>query len=195
MNSGFFDMSVENEVVIVGIGGSLRKGSFSRKVLEKAANLMPEGSNLLIADISKIPVFNSDYVKEPDKSVIEFKKLVLESDGFLIVTPEYNYSVPGFLKNAIDWASVPNNVFATKIGAIMSSSTGMMGGSRAQYHLRQSFVFLDSRIINKPEVIINFVDKKINEKGEFADENAIKFMRELLNNLVAEVRVQKSKKN
>ena len=86
MNSEFFNMNAENEVVIVGIGGSLRKGSFSRKVLEKAADLMPDGSSLRIADISKIPIFNSDYVKEPDKSVIEFKKLVLESDGFLIVT-------------------------------------------------------------------------------------------------------------
>ncbi|MGC8561827.1 MAG: NADPH-dependent FMN reductase [Thermoplasmata archaeon] len=185
-------MNKESQVVIAGIGGSLRKGSFSRKVLEKAAKLMPEGSKLVIADLSRIPMFNSDFVKEPDKSIVEFKKLIDESDGFLIVTPEYNYSVPGFLKNAIDWASVPNNVFAKKIGAIMSSSTGMMGGSRAQYHLRQSFVFLDSRIINKPEVIINFVDKKINEKGEFQDENSEKFMTELLKNLISEVRGQKT---
>jgi len=188
-------MNAENEVVILGIGGSLRKGSFSKKVLEKAATLMPEDSRLQFADISKIPIFNADLIRQPEPAVVEFKKLISDTDGFLIVTPEYNYSIPGYLKNAIDWASVPDNVFAKKTGAIMSSSTGMMGGARAQYHLRQSFVFLDSRIINKPEVIINFVDKKLNEKGEFADENAAKFMRDLLNNLVAEVRTQKSLRN
>ncbi|MCL4449803.1 MAG: NAD(P)H-dependent oxidoreductase [Candidatus Thermoplasmatota archaeon] len=184
-------MKDEGNIVIAGFGGSLRKGSFSKKVMEKAANLMPAGSELVMADISKIPIFNADLAKEPDESVVKFKKLIEESDGFLIVTPEYNYSVPGFLKNAIDWASVPNNVFAKKIGAIMSSSTGMMGGSRAQYHLRQSFVFLDSRIINRPEVIINSVDRKINEKGEFQDENSEKFMIDLLKNLVSEVKEQR----
>ncbi len=183
-------MNGENGIVIAGIGGSLRTGSFSRKVLEKAVTLMPEGSSLQVADISKIPIFNAETTRNPDASVVDFKNLISNSDGFLVVTPEYNYSVPGYLKNAIDWASVPNNVFAKKIGAIMSSSTGMMGGSRAQYHLRQTFVYLDSRIINKPEVIISFVDKKINEKGEFSDENAEKFMRDLLNNLVTEVRNQ-----
>jgi chromate reductase len=185
-------MKKEDKIVIAGFGGSLRKGSFSRKVLERSASLMPDGSVLKIADISKVPVFNSDDAREPQPPVVEFKKLISETDGFLIVTPEYNYSIPGFLKNVIDWASVPNNVFAKKTGAIMSSSTGMMGGARAQYHLRQSFVFLDARIINRPEVIINFVDKKINEKGEFADENAEKFMRDLLNNLVSESRAQRS---
>ncbi|MEM0135733.1 MAG: NADPH-dependent FMN reductase [Thermoplasmatales archaeon] len=188
-------MNLESEIVVTGFGGSLRKGSFSRRVLERAGNLMPVGSKLVIADISRIPIFNADYIKEPDNSVVEFKKLIEETDGFLIVTPEYNYSVPGFLKNAIDWASVPNNVFVKKIGAIMSSSTGMMGGARAQYHLRQSFVFLDARIINRPEVIINFVDKKINEKGEFRDENSEKFMKDLLRNLVDEIKAQKAPRN
>ncbi len=185
-------MNADNQIVIAGVGGSLRKGSYSLKVLEKAAHLMPDGSILKIGDISKIPVFNADYLREPDAPVLEFKKLINDSDGFLIVTPEYNYSIPGFLKNAIDWASVPNNVFVKKVGALMSSSIGMTGGARAQYHLRQTFVYLDSRIVNKPEVIISFVDKKINDKGEFADENAEKFMRDLLNNLVTEVRAQKS---
>ena len=185
-------MNRENKVVIAGIGGSLRNGSFSKKVLEKARKLMPEGSSLQLADISSIPIFNADHLREPSAPVVDFRNLIDHSDGFLIVTPEYNYSVPGYLKNAIDWASVPNNVSAKKIGAIMSSSTGMIGGARAQYHLRQSFVFLDARIVNRPEVIINFVDKKINEMGEFVDEIAEKFMRDLLNNLVFEVKNQKS---
>lgn len=185
-------MNRENKVVIAGIGGSLRNGSLSKKVLEKARKLMPEGSSLQLADISSIPIFNADHLREPSAPVVDFRNLIDHSDGFLIVTPEYNYSVPGYLKNAIDWASVPNNVFAKKIGAIMSSSTGMIGGARAQYHLRQSFVFLDARILNRPEVIINFVDKKINEMGEFVDEIAEKFMRDLLNNLVFEVKNQKS---
>ncbi len=185
-------MSGEKEIRIAGIGGSLRRDSFSRKVLDKARTLMPERSELVVADLTDIPIFNADNVHQLDASVVEFKRLINDTDGFLVVTPEYNYSVPGFLKNAIDWASVPNNVFSKKTGAIMSSSTGMMGGSRAQYHLRQSFVYLDARIINKPEVIIGFVDKKINENGEFSDENAEKFMRDLLTNLVNEVRSQRS---
>ena len=184
-------MNGNDRIVIAGFGGSLRKASFSKKVLERAKSFMPDGSMLKIFDISKIPLFNADELGEPQQSVVEFRDFINETDGFLIVTPEYNYSVPGFLKNAIDWASVPKNVFAKKTGAIMSSSTGMMGGARAQYHLMQSFVFLDARIINRPEVIINFVDKKINEKGEFADENAEKFMRDLLNNLVTEVSYQR----
>lgn len=175
-------------VSIAGFGGSLRRGSYSRKVLEKAASLMPSGSRLVIAEISGIPLFNADLLNQPDDSVVEFKKTIAESDGFLVVTPEYNYSVPGFLKNAIDWASMPDNVFSKKVGAIMSSSTGMIGGARAQYHLRQSFVYLDARIINRPEVIISSVDRKINERGEFSDEGAEKFMKELLANLVNEVR-------
>lgn len=185
-------MKENDKIVIAGFGGSLRKGSFSRKVLEKARDMMPDGASLRIVEISEIPVFNADELGSPHRSVIEFRSAISETDGFLIVTPEYNYSIPGFLKNAIDWASVPRNVFAKKAGAIMSSSTGMMGGARAQYHLRQSFVFLDARIINRPEVIISNVDKKIDEKGEFADAIAEKFMRELLENLVSETRRQAS---
>jgi len=188
-------MGQEDEIVIAGFGGSLRSGSYSRIVLREAERNMPEGSRMIIADISNIPLFNSDNMGIKDVNVENFRRIIKNSDGFLVATPEYNYSIPGFLKNAIDSVSVPGdlNPFKGKIGALMSSSTGMLGGARAQYHLRQVFTFLDSRILNKPEVFINFVDKKIDEKGRIKDEQSLKFMRELLSNLVSEARRDKLK--
>jgi len=105
----------------------------------------------------------------------------------LIVTPEYNYSVPGVLKNAIDWASRPygNNSFEDKPVAVMSASSGMLGGARAQYHLRQSFVFLNAHPLNKPEVVVAFADRKIDERGKLTDKETREKVKGLLDALVA----------
>lgn len=152
-------------IKIVGFGGSLRKGSFSRIILNETQKLASKNSEIDVFDIKDIPIFNSDNENELPKPVKEFKEKIKGSDAILIVTPEYNYSMPGFIKNAIDWASrpYPDNSFEGKPIAIISSSTGMLGGSRAQYHLRQSLVFLNAFPINKPEVMIPFVDKKIKD--------------------------------
>ena len=103
---------------------------------------------------------------------------------------QYNFSLPGYLKNVIDVVSRPSrlNPFAGKPGAIMSASTGMLGGSRAQYHPRQIFAGLDSRIVNKPEVFVTFAQNKFDADGHLKDEPTIKFVRDLLNNLVAEAK-------
>ncbi len=186
-------MELTDNTTIAGFGGSLRKDSYVKRILLRAATLMPTGSRLVIGDISNIPLFNQDLLTKSSTPVEEMRDLIARSDGFLIVTPEYNYSIPGYLKNVIDYVSIPPSInpFKGKVGALMSASTGMWGGQRAQYHLRQVFVYLDAILVNKPEVIIAQVDKKFNEKGEFIDEMATGFMKSLLNNLVNEVRVRK----
>ena len=182
----------DERILIAGFGGSLRKGSFSSMLLKECTRFMPENSKLELLDISGIPLFNQDDEYNPPESVRKFREGIKKADGFIVVTPEYNYSIPGYLKNAIDYASRPpeENPFTGKTGAIMSASIGMLGGSRAQYHLRQVFTFLDCRIINKPEVFLNFAHTKFDDSGHLTDENAIKFITMLLNGLVQETRSQ-----
>jgi len=117
--------------------------------------------------------------------VVEFKQKIKTADAILIVTPEYNYSVPGVLKNAIDWASRPsgNNSFQGKNAAIMSASIGMLGGARAQYHLRQSFVTLDIYALNKPEVFVTFAAQKFDAEGRLVDEKTREVVKVLLRTL------------
>ncbi len=174
------------EIKIVGFGGSLRKKSYNGYLLNISKGLMPENSSLEILDISGLPMFNQDEENSPSVNVRSFKEKIKNSDGVLISTPEYNYSTPGFLKNAIDLASRPygDNSFENKPVALMSASIGMLGGARAQYHLRQSFVFLNMIPINRPEVFVTMAPDKFDENGNLKDEMTIGFMRQLLNNLV-----------
>jgi len=179
-------MSKNKPIVILGFAGSLRKGSYNKALLRAAMELLPKGARLEIFDLEGIPVFNQDLeIKMPEK-VKEFKAKIRKADAILIATPEYNCSMPGVLKNAIDWASRPygDNSFEGKPVAIMSASPGMLGGARAQYHLRQTFVFLNMHPINKPEIIVSFAHEKINENGRVTDETTRKFIKELLENLV-----------
>ena len=183
-------MMNNREIVITGFGGSLRTGSLNLLLLKDAANHMPAGSRLDIADISGIPIYNQDLEEAENESVTQLREKIRHSQGFLVVTPEYNFSLPGYLKNVIDVVSRPTrlNPFTGKPGAIMSASTGMLGGSRAQYHPRQIFAGLDSRIVNKPEVFVTFAQNKFDADGHLKDEPTIKFVRDLLNNLVAEAK-------
>lgn len=171
---------------IIGFGGSRRKDSYNRALLYACRELMPEGSELKIFDISSIPMFEPDYEQNPPEIVSRFQDAIRKSDGILIVTPEYNFSIPGYIKNAIDSVSRPpeRNPFPGKPVALMSASIGMLGGSRAQYHLRQVLVFLDAIPLNKPEVFVTFAPQKFNEKMELIDEQARKFASALLRNLV-----------
>jgi chromate reductase len=120
----------------------------------------------------------------PEK-VKEFKSKIREADAILIATPEYNYSVPGVLKNAIDFASRPygDNPFNDKPVAIISASVGMLGGARAQYHLRQTFIFLNMYPINTPEVIVPFAQNKFDANGKLTDEDTRRFLKQLLKTL------------
>jgi chromate reductase len=179
-------MSVmEGELKILGFAGSLRKGSYNRSLLRSAAQLLPSDTALEIFDLSDIPPFNQDLETNMPAKVKEFKTKIRESDALLIATPEYNYSVPGVLKNAIDFASRPygDSPFDDKPVAIMSASIGMTGGARAQYHLRQMFVFLNMHPVNVPEVIVTFAGDKFDAEGNLFDDNTKKFLTQLLQNL------------
>lgn len=174
-------------VTVLGFAGSLRKNSYNKSLLRAAMELVPKDAKLEIFDLEGIPPFNQDFENRPPEKIKEFKAKIRAADAILIATPEYNYSIPGILKNAIDWASRPygDNAFEDKPVAIMGASGGMLGSARAQYHLRQTFVFLNMHPLNKPEVIVTFASEKIDEKGRVTDEKTREKIKELLESLVA----------
>jgi chromate reductase len=172
---------------ILGFAGSLREHSYNKSLLRAALQLVPEGVELDIFDLEGIPPFNQDLENQPVEKVKEFKAKIRAADAILIATPEYNYSVPGVLKNAIDCASRPygDNSFAHKPVAIMGASPGMLGTARAQSHLRQCFVFLSCSALNQPEVMVSFAQEKIDKDGKVTDQNTRELIRKLIENLVA----------
>jgi chromate reductase len=186
------------QVKILGIAGSLRRGSYNRAVLRAAQGLAPENMRLeVFGDLGSIPPFNQDEENDPPEAVARLKQAVRAADGILFVTPEYNYSVPGVLKNAIDWASRPygDSAWAGKPAAIMGASTGMIGTARAQYHLRQMLVFLDMHALNRPEVMIPSAQDKFDAQGNIKDEKTRQKIRELLAALAQwTVRMKQSQK-
>jgi chromate reductase len=139
-----------------------------------------------IFDLEGIPPFNQDLENTPPQKVFDFKEKIRDTDALLIATPEYNYSIPGVLKNAIDWSSRPKqgNPLAGKTVAIMSASTGRFGGARAQYHLRQSFVFLNIHPINQPEVMLSAAGENIDSNGRLTNQQTRTLIRQLLEALV-----------
>jgi len=170
---------------ILGIAGSLRRESYNRAALRAAEQLVPDGATLEIFELDGIPGFNQDEEQNPPAKVVELKKRIREADAVLIVTPEYNYSVPGVLKNAIDWASRPygDSAWNGKPAALMGASVGMIGTARAQYHLRQMFVFLNMFPINQPEVMIGNASQRFDTQGNLTDETTKDLIRQLLQNL------------
>ena len=177
---------METKLKILGLVGSIRAGSFNRALMRAAIELLPEEAEIEVFEIAGIPPFNQDFESNPPQIVKEFKAKIKAADALLIVTPEYNYSVPGVLKNAIDFASRPNKdkVFDGKPVAIMSASTGKLGGARAQYHLRQSFVFLNMHPINSPEVMLAQAHQNFDENGRLTNEETRKLIRQLLEELL-----------
>jgi chromate reductase, NAD(P)H dehydrogenase (quinone) len=173
-------------VRILGIAGSLRRGSYNRAALRAAMQLVPQEAALEVFELDGIPGFNQDEEQNPPAKVAELKQRVRNADAILIVTPEYNYSVPGVLKNAIDWASRPygDSAWNGKPVAIMGASIGTIGTARAQYHLRQMFVFLNMFPINQPEVMIGNAAERFDPQGNLADEATKDHIRRLLQSLV-----------
>jgi chromate reductase len=171
---------------VLGIPGSLRKGSYNRLLIENAFMMLPEGSNAIMYDISAIPLFNQDLEKDPPESVRELKEKIRASDIVLISTPEYNHSYSGVLKNAIDWISRPSteNPFVSKVVAIFSASTGSVGGSRAQEHLRVVLNALGALVVPRPEVILVNADKKFSSEGKLNDPVATELVRQLIKEAV-----------
>jgi chromate reductase len=178
---------VNDPIKILGIAGSLRKASYNRAALRAARDLVPAGATLETFELDPIPIFNAELERTPPPAVAELKARVRAVDALLFATPEYNFSVPGVLKNAIDWGSRPlgDSAWTGKPAAIMSAATGMLGGARAQYHLRQTFVFLDMHPVNKPEVMIPFAAQRFDEHGALTDEATRTLIGQLLQALVA----------
>ncbi len=167
------------EIQVLAIVGSLRKGSYNRMLLNAAIEVAPPGMSFEIAEIGDFPPYNQDVEDAGAPApVARFKDQIRSADGLLIATPEYNYSMPGMLKNAIDWASRPpkDNPFNGKPCGVMSASTGMGGGAKAQYHFRQSCVFVNMFPMNKPEIVIIRAQEKFNSDGKLTDEPTIKIL-------------------
>ena len=158
-------------ISILGFAGSLRKQSFNKAILRFASTLDLKGVKIDVFDLEGIPPFNQDMENQPPDNVKAFKAKIRAADAILIATPEYNYSIPGVLKNAIDWASRPSgdNSLGGKPVGIMGASTGMLGTARAQYHLRQCFVSLNMQPLNKPEVMVTVAQDKIDQNGNVTD--------------------------
>lgn len=174
-------------VRILGIAGSLRRESYNRAALRAAVQLVPQDATLEVFDLDGIPAFNQDKEQNPPVKVVELKRRIRDVDAVLFVTPEYNYSIPGVLKNAIDWASRPygDSAWSEKPAAIMGASVGAIGTARAQYHLRQIMVFLNMFPINQPEVMIGHAATRFDKDGNLTDDATKDFIRQLLANLVA----------
>jgi len=172
---------------VLGISGSLRKASFNRMALNAAKSVLPPGIQMEIFDLAGIPVYDQDQDAAPPARVTGFKQAIRAADAILICTPEYNYSIPGVLKNAIDWASRPygDSAWKGKPVAIMGASVGNLGSARAQYHLRQCFVFLDMPAVNQPEVMIGGAASKFDAAGNLNDDMAKKLIGQLLESLAA----------
>lgn len=177
---------MSRHVRILGIAGSLRRESYNRATLRAATELVPEGATIETFELDGIPGFNQDEEQNPPAKVVELKKRIREADAILIVTPEYNYSIPGVLKNAIDWASRPygDSAWNGKSAAIMGASIGAIGTARAQYHLRQMMVFLNMFPVNQPEVMIGNASERFDAAGKLTDEATKEFIRQLLQNLI-----------
>lgn len=169
-------------IKILGFAGSLRKESYNRSALRAAGKLVPNGARLDTFELDDIPLFNQDHEHEPPHAVRAFKTAVKAADAILIVTPEYNYSVPGVLKNAIDWASRPygDSAWDRKPVGVLGASVGTLGTARAQYHLRQMFVFLNMFPLNQPEVMIPQAEDKFDNEGNVKDRITARKIRELL---------------
>ena len=177
---------MDKQVKILGIAGSLRKGSYNRAALRAAQQLVPQNASIEIFELDGIPPFSEDDERNPPERVSLFKSRIRVADAILFVTPEYNYSFPGVLKNAIDWASRPygDNAWDGKPVAVMGASIGTMGTSRAQYHLRQTFVFLNMYPVIRPEVMIANAAKRFDVQGNLTDNDTKEHIRRLLVSLV-----------
>jgi len=177
---------MNSPIQILGISGSLRKGSYNTGLLYAAADLLPESMKLEIFDLSPIPLFNQDEELDSPESVRRFKAHIAAADALLIATPEYNYSFSGVLKNALDWASRPmkETPLNGKPAAIMSAG-GRFGAVRAQLHLRQVLVHLNVLSLNRPELMVAFASEKFNADGRLTDAQTREQLKALLEALAA----------
>lgn len=178
--------NVRDHMTILGSAGSLRTDSYNRAALRAAQALAPAGVTLESFDFQGIPPFNQDDEPPPPGPVATRKTRMRAADAILVVRPEYNYSIPGVLKHAIDWASRPygGNAWDGKPVAVMGASVGTLGTARAPDHLRHVFVVLHMHALNRPEVMISNAAQRFNAQGRLTDTMTQDLIRQLLRNLV-----------
>ena len=170
---------------LVGISGSLRKGSFNTMLLKAASQVLPFNVSMEIISIEDIPLYNADLdlpsAKQRPQQVEHFRKMLTDADGILISSPEYNYSIPGGLKNAIDWASRgEDSPLLRKPVAVIGATTGLWGTTRMQLAFHNVFLFLDMKPVYKPEVLVAQAEKKFDKNGNLIDEMAKKLLKQKL---------------
>lgn len=182
---------------IVGICGSLRKNSINYALLSEAMYFLPDGFELVIADISKLPLYNSDLEENLPQAVEELAEVVRNADGFLISCPEYNSSITGPLKNALDWLSrsAVGTPLANKPVAIMGATPGVLSTIRAQMHLREILFALNMDLVRRPELLIGQAAGKFNESNKLTDEKALSILEELVANLVEKCNLNRAIKD
>jgi chromate reductase len=172
-------------IQLVGLSGSLRKGSYNTMLLKAAAALLPADVSMEIVSIENIPIYNADLdlpaAKQRPETVEHFRKMLTDADGILISSPEYNYSIPGGLKNAIDWASRgEDSPLLRKPVAVIGATTGLWGTARMQLAFHNVFLFLDMKPVYKPEVLVAQAEKKFDKQGNLIDEMAKKLITQKL---------------
>ncbi len=170
---------------LVALNGSLRQNSFNKMAVRYLQTQLPAQVNLELLDLTEIPFFNEDVEAEGlPPVVVQLKEKIAAADGIILATPEYNYSIPPVLKNALDWISRGKKVITRKPTAILSASIGMFGGARVQYHLRQVTTALDMNVLNKPEVFITNAGSKFDGEGNLTDERTQAALKKLLDALL-----------
>lgn len=170
------------DLKVLGISGSLRKGSYNTAALRTCAQLLPAGMTLGYARIDDLPLFNQDVFDAGlPEAAKRFRAEVAAADGLLIASPEYNFSLSAALKNAIDWGSrPPDQVFQDKPIAVFSATVGPLGGPRNQYDLRRILTQLWGHVLPRPEVFIGAANTKFDAQGRLTDETTRKFLSDLL---------------
>lgn len=172
---------------ILAISGSLRAQSFNTSLTNALTSLVPEGVEVEFGDISSLPLFNSDLESSFPQAAHTLKNQIESADAIIFATPEYNRSIPGVLKNAVDWASRPwgKNSFAGKPVLVMGASIGPIATAVAQQDLKKVMLYLDAKVVGQPELYIGNAQEKFNEVGELIDENTKEHIRKALNVLVS----------
>ena len=175
-----------SDLTFLGISGSLRARSYNTALLRAAVELAPPGARIQLFSLAEIPIYNEDVRERGFPPPVEaLRDRIRAADALLIVTPEYNYSIPGVLKNAIDWASrPPAQPFDGKPIALMGASPSMLGSARAQYHLRQSFIYLNAHILSRPELMVASAPTRFDDQLRLTDEKT----RETIINLLIGLR-------
>jgi len=175
-----------SKLTILGISGSGRKGSYNTALLEAAKELLPQEATLEVVDVSKLPLYNQDLEHDLPETVRELKKMIRDADAILIATPEHNYSVTAVLKNALEWGNRPprDASWSGKPAAVISASTGLRGGVRAQLHLRQIMIDLNMYPINRPLLLVANAKDKFDENLKLTDEESLQTLRGVLSSLV-----------